>query len=220
MSLAPVDFDAVFEKGTLPSHLIERLSNLKNLRTRVGRKHPMLESQGSTSRNAIATEFIKDEGTIDHTSDADLLRLRIAYQQVISDQYPNSIFVEAVNTIEWMMKPAAFYEEAVDMALTLDAVAVARQLAKLGHDLYPDSPKLARFVNVLALPQKLNVDRLPKQGLSLAIQWMRHHTEEYRQQWVVIRNGELIASSISRDELVNTLGGELDAANVVVIWIP
>ncbi|MBS1253921.1 MAG: hypothetical protein MAG451_02975 [Anaerolineales bacterium] len=126
------------------------------------------------------------------------------------------MFVDAVESIDWASQSPALAKQAVDLALEVGCHLVAAQLAAKGHELFPDDPALERIAHVLAPPKLVRTGLPPVPGLGASMQWLREHQGDYGGKWVVIRNGELLAASDSREELSNELDG-LDSLTEILV---
>jgi hypothetical protein len=94
---------------------------------------------------------------------------------------------------EGALTDAAAYVAAIRAAFLEEAHLRARELATEGHQRFPDDPELARYAYVLAPPKVLNAHLPPDPSVELDIQWLREHMDEYRGQWIALKNGKLMA---------------------------
>ncbi len=145
----------------------------------------------------------------------DWARVQAAYEQAAADVSRWGGFAQAVRQMDWPTQPADRFKQAVDMALSLGGMKLAWELAKQGHELYPDHEPLARFAHVLA-PAKV-IRTLPASGpeLSASLNWFKQHASEYRGQWVVVDAGQLIGAASSRQELIEQVGSMLGPDAIV-----
>jgi hypothetical protein len=104
-------------------------------------------------------------------------------------------------------------------ALSQENVHLARHLAALGRTLYPDDAEMATAVRVLAPPKVLEVKRPAKPGLNANTKWLRDNSSRYANQWVALRNGELLGTGQSRQDLVAQLGETANAAETYIVRI-
>jgi Arc/MetJ-type ribon-helix-helix transcriptional regulator len=110
------------------------------------------------------------------------------------------------------------YLQALAHALRTGEYGRARQVATEGAARYPDHAKLAKSARVLAPP---TVRAVPASAASRASvkanhAWMKAHWQDYRGQWVAVRDGLLVHAAPSFDDLVAHVG---DAHGVLLTKI-
>ncbi len=110
-------------------------------------------------------------------------------------------FVEVAAEIDWLQRPAIDLARAVRLALAAGAHLFARKLAAEGVRLYPDYPELRKMARILAPPQVVNANLPPSPSLQANQTWLRIHANEYKGQWVALRDGSLVAIAPSAREL-------------------
>lgn len=84
---------------------------------------------------------------------------------------------------------------------------------------YPDHERIKNFAYILA-PAKVTVTRtndIDRQSLKKSREWVREqrYNRNYLNQWVAVRNGELLAASSSADDLF----GQVDDTNNVLFTV-
>jgi len=149
-----------------------------------------------------------------------LVSLRAAYEQVASNAASFAAFDSAVKAIDWNAAPPSAFEEAINMALQLDGIIIARELANRGHEKYPGNARLASAAHVLAPPRVIERNKPPKKGLSASMAWLGKHANEYRRCWVAVQNGDLLGTAATRSGLVEKLGELASESNVLIVRIP
>jgi hypothetical protein len=149
-----------------------------------------------------------------------LAALEAAYKQVVANAASSAVFVDAVDSIDWRNQPPALFKQAVDMALSLEAIHLARRLADLGHELHPDHVGLARIARIIAPPRVIDANRPPVKGISATMEWLEHHAKDYRSQWVAVQAGEFLGAAASRKALVEELGDKTTEPNILITRIP
>lgn len=86
----------------------------------------------------------------------------------------------------------------------------AQQLSTQAIEHYPNHEELLKHAHVLA-PPKVTVDKRPLyRDTQLNQDWVRHNRTQYQGQWVALRNGQLLASGNSVDELAEQLNDPKD----------
>ena len=114
-------------------------------------------------------------------------------------------FVQAAGQIDWLACPATDLARAVRLALAAGAHLLARNLATQGAGLYPDHLELQNMAHVLAPPRVVRDDLPPVPSLQADHAWLRTHADEYRGQWVALREGVLLAAAATVRELESCL---------------
>lgn len=94
---------------------------------------------------------------------------------------------------------------AMRTALERNDYGTAQQLSIQAVEHYPDHQELLKYAYVLG-PPKVTVDkRTPYRDTEVNQDWVRENRTKYRSRWVALRNGQLLASASSVDELVDQL---------------
>ncbi|RLC84126.1 MAG: hypothetical protein DRI79_13275 [Chloroflexi bacterium] len=136
--------------------------------------------------------------TLDATEDSGsgLTALEIAAE--LGDE---EAFVEAASEIDWSQCRAVEFTRAVRLALAVGAHLLARHLAAQGAKLHPDHAELERMARILAPPRVVRADLPSVPSLQANQAWLRAHADEYRGQWVALRDGALLAAAATARQL-------------------
>lgn len=137
----------------------------------------------------------------------------IATLEIIAETGDEATFVQAANEIDWSQRPATDFARAVRLALATGAHLLARKLAEYGHRLYPNHQELAKMAHILAPPRVVRTDIPPAPSLQANQEWLRVHGDEYRGQWVALRDGILLATAATTRQL----GAYLESTDGVLI---
>lgn len=148
-----------------------------------------------------------------------LENIHTVHQNVLAHKTPPASFIEAVNLIDWQNQSPAWFDEAIRMALAVDATSLAQELAGLGHELYPGDNTLAKWANVLAPPKVIERNLSPMPGISDTMEWFDVNSKNYYGQWVALRAGKFLGNASSRRELVNQLGDLAAQSDVMITRI-
>lgn len=105
------------------------------------------------------------------------------------------------------------------MAITLEAIRLARRLAAQGLALYPDNVLLARRVEVLAPPRILETDRPPVPEISETATWVEQNASHYPGLWIAVLSTGLIATAPTRRELVEKIGEAVNRRDLIVVKV-
>ncbi len=153
------------------------------------------------------------------TEDVDLARLQAIYEQLFPENLPATEFVRAIERIDWDTKNAKAFDEAIRMAISLDATRLAEHLANRGHELYPENDTLARAARIFGPPRVLARNLPPAPGLRDSTLWLKEHRREYLNQWIALKGSQLIGSAATRAELLRMIEPVSRADNVLVIRV-
>lgn len=128
-------------------------------------------------------------------------------------------FGVALNTIDWQRRPPADFLHAIDLALTAGAYLAARRLANQGTTQYPQQRELQKLAQLLAPPKVTVGTSGHRANVEANRVWLRAHWEQYRGQWVALRNGELLGVADSLDALVTQIGSiKSNDTLVTALW--
>ncbi|WP_289500391.1 hypothetical protein [Gloeocapsopsis sp. IPPAS B-1203] len=95
---------------------------------------------------------------------------------------------------------------AIQTALECGDHATAQQISTQATENYPHHKQLLKYAHVLA-PPKISIDKRPLHRDTQANQnWIKENRNEYKGQWVALRNGQLLSSASSAKELIEQLG--------------
>jgi hypothetical protein len=112
-----------------------------------------------------------------------------------------SMFLEAVDRVDWANRSPNDYLRAVQLALQSGAHLAARNLAAQGAAQHKENLELQRQANILAPPKitrrvASNSSQRPNKD------WLNNNENQYRGKWVALRNGELLATANTIDDLL------------------
>lgn len=126
-------------------------------------------------------------------------------------------FGRAEETMEWTRYPPEDFIRAINLALRIGTLAVARRIAEKGARLYPNHEDVQLHARVLAPPKVLRTDLPADPKAEADIAWLKQHATEYRGKWVALKDGELKDSADSFEQLFARLD---DRAGVLLTRIP
>lgn len=159
-----------------------------------------------------------NQPTINKPTDILLAELRDLQAQVLNHQQSGGAFVAAVNAVEWSNQPAEAIRAVIELALNIEAVRIARQLAEVGHRAYPEDAWLKRATVVLAPPKIIGTSPA-RPGQKATMLWLQDHAHEYYQQWVAVRDGVFLGAGETRQGLVEKLGSIAHERGTVITRI-
>jgi hypothetical protein len=115
-------------------------------------------------------------------------------------------FLDARRAIDWSKRSAKDFCQAVRWALEAGAYRAATLLATEGAERFPRHAELAKMARILAPPKVIRSDLPPDPSIAADMDWLRAHYDEYRGQWIALRNGQLLGTANSRSELADKIG--------------
>lgn len=125
----------------------------------------------------------------------------MAALEIAAEVGNETAFLQAVSKVDWLQRSATDFVRAVRLALAAGAHLFARKLATQGARLYPDHLELRKMAHVLAPPRVVNVDVPASPSVRANQAWLRFHADEYRGQWVALREGTLLAIGATAREV-------------------
>jgi hypothetical protein len=115
-------------------------------------------------------------------------------------------FARLADHIKWFRYPEAELTRAIDLALMLDMVLIARELARKGRNLFPRDKHIQQAVSVLSPPFSVRTSPARTTNVELSQQWLREHSSRYKGEWVAVRAGILLGSAPTLRELHEQIG--------------
>lgn len=144
--------------------------------------------------------------------------IELLYKAVASGSQEK--FVALVETIDWdTLQTPQRLKEAVDLALANGYHTIAIDITTKGLALFPEDADLQKIAGILAPPKVIRADVPPSAGLGKSVKWLKENRAQYGGQWVAVKDGSLLGSASSRQELSKTLN-DSDASNVLITKIP
>jgi hypothetical protein len=128
-------------------------------------------------------------------------------------------FIEAITNIDDWQYPSHI-KEAIELALNMGWYVTAAKLASDGVKVYPEDDQLQKYARVLAPPKVVKTGIPPSKGLGASMKWLTAHGVEYRGQWVILQDGDLLAHSSIRSELTDILENLSNQDGIVVTKVP
>lgn len=125
-------------------------------------------------------------------------------------------FFAALKLTSWEKRPASDFISGVQLALQAGAHLAARHLSSEGARLYPENIELQKQARILA-PARV-VARTPTTYPAHRANrdWLKANESEYRDRWVALRDGQLLGTATSSEELLDQVGKNKDVLLTVV----
>lgn len=115
-------------------------------------------------------------------------------------------FVTILKEVSWERRRPEDFVEAIKLALNVSAPTAAQYLYDEGIKRHPQSPELARYARLFASARSSTRTLPPNSTLKANREWLKSHRSEYRGQWIALRNGQLLATAASLEDLTNQVG--------------
>ena len=144
-----------------------------------------------------------------------LLDYSLLLLQIAVDSKDETTFIRIYQAIAWEQRSAEDILIAIDLALAVGAYLAARKLAMKGIQKYPNHRELKKMSTLLAPPKITVSKRKPDPGIRANRDWLKNNRAEYTGSWVALRNGKLLHSAHSADQLIAEIG-EIKNKNILV----
>ncbi len=129
------------------------------------------------------------------------------------------MFALLATTIDWSLHCATDLTRAIDLALVLDMVSLARGLSHQGSKIFPEDKRLQQAVAVLAPPVVRGTRPAQSLHLTASQRWLKEHASQYIGQWVAVRDGTLLGSAPTLQDLHERIGVEGQTASTIVVKV-
>ena len=115
-------------------------------------------------------------------------------------------FSDILKEVDWREIEAVEFIRIIDLALEIGTHLAARQIATKGAEAYPDNAELQKYARVLA-PPKVVANRVSRNINQKAnVEWLKANKNDYKGQWVAIKDGILLAAANSYKDLRDQIG--------------
>jgi hypothetical protein len=112
------------------------------------------------------------------------------------------IFSKVAGSFDWDSFSVQDVINVIQLALECGAHLQARKLAAYGGNRFPENDVMQKYAKILG-PTLVTDRNLPPDPAATAdMNWLKNHNEEYRGQWVALRNGQLLGNAETRKDLL------------------
>lgn len=129
-----------------------------------------------------------------------------AQLQASVQQQSVETFLSLVQTIDWSKRTPQEIGQTIKWALVLEAPLLARHLSEQGIKFHAQNQELQEMARLLAPPTVTKTQPIVKPNAKANQAWITTHRDTYRQQWVALINGELLAAADSFPALLSQVG--------------
>ncbi len=141
----------------------------------------------------------------------------VADLRAAAEKNARSAFVDLVEKTDWPSRTPEELREALDLSLSLDMVPLARELANLGTQLFPENKIFARAAYVIAPPQVIGTRPADPIKLEPSRKWLRENAGQYPGAWVAVREGKLLGTAPTLKKLHEIIGPENRTPGTIVV---
>jgi hypothetical protein len=172
-------------------------------------------SQGQTAPLAASFAFNQEQGHF--LPEPELLEWT-DLERAAESKDPQRI-VQLIRAMKWGRRPARELIRAINLALAMDMVLLARQLIERGKSLFPDEQRFWKLAAVLAPPVIIGTRQHRLTGLEESQQWLREHASEYRNQWVAVKAGKFLGAAPKLKNLYEKIGPEGKMPDTITVKV-
>lgn len=212
VTFAGTKHDPIYDSGDTENQLVLELLGTYGFRewdTEQDKGDPLLEAPTSDSFGIPISDATTDS-VASSLPDYKLLLLQIA-----ADTGDEITFIRIHQEILWEQRSAEDILITIDLALAVGAYLIARRLASIGSQKFPNHSELKKMSALLATPKVTVSKRAPDPGIRANRDWLKNNRAEFIGSWVALRNGELLHSADSVDELIAEIG-EIKNKNILI----
>lgn len=128
-------------------------------------------------------------------------------------------FARIVRTVNWSHYPPAELTHAIDLALALDMVQLAKELAQEGRKLFPRNERIQRAADSLLPSFFMRTRPSEITDVESSQHWLKHHASHYRGQWVAVHAGILVGAAPTVEALYQQIGPQGRTPNTIVVKV-
>ena len=146
--------------------------------------------------------------------------LAAVWDVVLQQRESQEFFVNWVQQQALQYGDQTWFQDAIQLTLQNDALEITRALVASALKMYPESHIFHEYERTLAPPKVLQTGTRAGRDYSKSMHWLSDHSHEYVGQWVALRDGELIATSLTRLGLIEKIGDLHQDPGVLLSRIP
>lgn len=154
-----------------------------------------------------------------HSAPANLHKSALVELEKAFETADHRAFALLTRTIDWSTHGAADLTRAIDLALALDMVRLARDLARQGSRLFPEDQRVQQAMMVLAPPVVVSTYPTQETNLETSQQWLEAHASQYQGQWIAVQHGMLLGAAPTRQALHRQIGPAGQTSQILVVKV-
>lgn len=128
------------------------------------------------------------------------------------------LFDQMIPKIDWRIRDAEHYVQAIQLALSCGAHWSAKWLIGEGIQKFPSHDILKKMAYVLLPKKALRVNKSPDPSLQLNREWFDKYRHQYYEKWVAIKDGNLLGSAQTLRELKELVPDYHEATVTKINW--
>jgi hypothetical protein len=113
----------------------------------------------------------------------------------------------------------AVLRQTLDLALNLDMVPLARELAQKGLCLFPQENAFQQAAIVLAPPQIIGTRPSKPSKLAASQEWLKNNAAQYKGKWVAVGDGKLLGAAAKFKELQKQIEGFGKTVDTIIVKV-
>ena len=154
-----------------------------------------------------------------HSASANLRKLALLELEKAAENADHQVFALLTRTIDWSTHGSAELTRAIDLALALDMVPLARDLARQGSQLFPEDQRVQQAMAVLTPPVVVGTYPAQKTTMETSQQWLEEHASQYKGQWIAVQHGMLLGSAPTLQALHRQIGPAGQTLPTIVVKV-
>jgi hypothetical protein len=113
----------------------------------------------------------------------------------------------------------AVLRQTLDLALNLDMVPLARELAQKGLCLFPQENAFQQAAMVLAPLQILGTQPSNPSNLEASQEWLKNNAAQYKGKWVAVGDGKFLGTAAKFKELQKQIEGFGKTVDAIIVKV-
>ncbi|MCI0694014.1 DUF5678 domain-containing protein [candidate division KSB1 bacterium] len=128
-------------------------------------------------------------------------------------------FEHLAKSLDYSEYGSAALRQTLDLALSLDMVPLARELAQKGLCLYPQEKAFQQAAAVLAPPEIIGTQPAKPSNLALSQEWLKSNAAQYKGKWVAVGDGKLLGAAAKFKELQKQIEGFGKTVDTIIVKV-
>jgi hypothetical protein len=145
--------------------------------------------------------------------------LEFADLQTAAENSDSRMFAQLARAMKWENHHPSDLRQAIDLALSMEMVPLARQLAQHGRRLFSHDDSLRQVSTVLAPPIILGTRMGQARQLEASQRWLKEHASQFPGQWIAVRRGVLLGAAATLKELYEQIGTDGRTTTTLIVRV-
>jgi len=130
-----------------------------------------------------------------------------------ADKGNERTFISVLRDVKWETMPASDFVRVIKLALMAGTPTAAQHVYTEGIKYHADNSEIKEYARLFAPSRSTTRTLPPNPTLQANREWLKANRGKHRGQWIAVRNGELLATASSLEELTRRVG---DTTNVLL----